>query len=142
MATTLAYYSDLLHTHLFFDIMNLHRIIELLTILVVTLAVSVAGSRDASAWNAPPRKIFGMRRKNINMRSAAPKKSLSSVSVTLEHQEVAPSENLLDAIQDDSSDCSYQNQRIIPASARAAVVAFASAAAIGTTRQALEMILP
>ncbi len=121
--------------------MNLHRIIELLTILV-TLAVSVAGSRDASAWNAPPRKTFGMRRKNINRRSAAPKKSLSSVSVTLEHQEAAPSENLLDAIQDDSSDCSYQNQRIIPASARAAVVAFASAAAIGTTRHALEMILP
>ena len=125
--------------------MNLHRIIELLTILVVTLTVSVAGSRDASAWNAPPRKTFGMRRKNINKRNA-PKKSLSSVSVTLEHQEVAPSENLLDAIQDDSSDGNHQNQRIIPASARAAVVAFASAAAIGTTRHAienaLEMILP
>lgn len=82
-----------------------------------------------------------MRRKNISRRSAVPKKSLSSVSVTVEHQEVAPSENLLDAIQDDSSDCSYQNQRIIPASARAAVVAFASAAAIGTTRQALEILL-
>ena len=116
--------------------MNLHRIIELLTILA-TLAVSVAGSRDASAWNAPPRKTFGMRRKNINR-----KKPLSSVSVTLEHQEVAPSENLLDAIQDDSSDGSHQNQRIIPASARAAIVAFASAAAISTTRHALEMILP
>ncbi len=120
--------------------MNLHRIIELLTILV-TLAVSVGSSRDASAWNAPPRKTFGMRRKNTNRRSAQ-KKSLSTVSVTLEHQEVAPSENLLDAIQDDSPDGSYQNQRIIPASARAAVVAFASAAAISTTRHALEMILP
>ena len=115
--------------------MNLLRaIIELA--LLAALVSSAVGS--GAAWNAPPRKTFGMRRKNINKRSTP--KPLSSVSVALEH--AVPSENLLDVIQDDDSDRSHHNQRILPASARAAVVAFASAAAIGTTRHALEMILP
>ena len=111
--------------------------------LSAALIASAVGSREgpASAYHALPKKAFGIRKNS--QRKSSPQ-SLSAVTVTME-QHAALSENLLDAIhQDDNNSelASHRNQRIIPASARAAAVAFVSAAAIGTTRHALERIIP
>lgn len=134
--------------------MNLSRVIIQLA-LSAALIASAVGSPDgsSSAWNAPPQKAFGTR-KNANKRRRYPQ-SVSSVAVSME-QQAAPSDNLLDAIhpssdnmldaihQDDQNSelGSPHNRRIVPASARAAAVAFVYAAAIGTTRHALERFIP
>ena len=121
--------------------MNTSRVIIQL-VLSAALIASAIGSRGGAspAWHAPPKKAFGVRK---NSRRSSPQ-SLSAVTVdTIQH--ASPSVNLIDAIhQDDekSEQASPHNQGIIPASARAAAVAFVSAAAIGTTRHALERIIP
>jgi hypothetical protein len=121
--------------------MNLSSVIIQIALFAALIA-SAVGSRDgtSSAWHAPPKSAFGIR-KNVN-RTSSPE-SLSAVTVTME-QQAAPSDNLLDAIlQEEKSELeSYRNQRIIPASARAAAVAFVSATAIGTARHALERLIP
>lgn len=123
--------------------MNLSRVIIQLA-LTAALIASAVGSREgnSSAWNAPPQKAFGTR-KNVNKRRRSPQ-SVSSVALNME-QSAAPSDNLLDVIHQDDENSklgSPHNRRIVPASARAAAVAFVYAAAIGTTRHALERFIP
>ena len=122
--------------------MNTSRVI-LQLVLFAALIASAIGSRAgaSSAWHAPPKKAFGIR-KNSSRRSSP--KSISTVTIDT-IQQASASANLMDAISQDDENteqASPRNQRIIPASARAAAVAFVSAAAIGTTRHALERIIP
>eukprot|EP00577_Skeletonema_sp_RCC1716_P025016 CAMPEP_0113374598 /NCGR_PEP_ID=MMETSP0013_2-20120614/1666_1 /TAXON_ID=2843 ORGANISM="Skeletonema costatum, Strain 1716" /NCGR_SAMPLE_ID=MMETSP0013_2 /ASSEMBLY_ACC=CAM_ASM_000158 /LENGTH=123 /DNA_ID=CAMNT_0000256593 /DNA_START=12 /DNA_END=383 /DNA_ORIENTATION=+ /assembly_acc=CAM_ASM_000158 len=122
--------------------MNLSRVFIQLALSAAIIA-SATGSREgtSSAWHSPPKKAFGIRKSSERRSSPQP---LSAVTVNMK-QQAAPSDNLLDSIhQDDENSelASRHNQRIIPASARAAAVAFVSAAAIGTTRHALERIIP
>jgi hypothetical protein len=114
--------------------MNLSTFILKLALLAALL-ISAVGSRPA--WLVPPKKIFG--RKNFNRKLLSPQ-SLSSVAVTMEQNVSVPPSESLDAILD-SELAAHNDQHLIPAAARAAAVAFVSAAAIGSTRHALEMIL-
>ena len=123
--------------------MNLSRVIFQLA-LSAALIASAVGSREgsSSAWHAPPQKAFGTR-KNVNKRRRSPQ-SISAVAVNMK-QQAAPSDDLLDAIHQDDENSklgSPRNRRIVPASARAAAVAFVTAAAICTTRHALERFIP
>jgi hypothetical protein len=120
--------------------MNLARVIKIIALFAALIASAVGSREGTSAWHVPPKEAFGIRKSSHR---SSPQ-SLSAVTITMDQQE-APSDNLLGAIHhdDDESELgSHQNQRIIPATARAAVVAFVSAAAIGTTRHALERFIP
>lgn len=120
--------------------MNLARVIKIIALFAALIASAVGSREGTSAWHVPPKEAFGIRKSSHR---SSPQ-SLSTVTITMDQQE-APSDNLLGAIHhdDDESELgSHQNQRIIPATARAAVVAFVSAAAIGTTRHALERFIP
>ena len=117
--------------------MNLSRVIIQLALSAALIASAVGSCEGtSSAWHAPPQKAFGAR-KNASKRRRSPQ-SVSTVAVNKKQQQ-APSDNLLAAIHQDDEN---SKPRIIPASARAAAVAFVSAAAIGTTRHALERFVP
>lgn len=123
--------------------MNTNRVILQLVLLAALIASAIGSRGETSpAWHAPPKKAFGVRKNSSKRNSPKP---LSTVTVdTIQH--ALPSANLVDTIchqdNENTEEASPRNQRILPASARAAAVAFVSAAAIGTTRHALERILP
>jgi hypothetical protein len=122
-------------------------------ILAVVAAVTVfaqtseaGGSRrKASAWNAnSPRRRFGPSRTDDDRRSRRPS------FVVVAEQQSSPTSEVMDIIHPDESPSSsspaesvvdsYRTRRIVAEGARAAAVAFVSAAAIGGARHAIEMI--
>lgn len=110
---------------------------NLFNLFLAVLAVMALGAPTceaarrpaASAWNPPPRRVFGIRRR------ASPPNKPSFV--------VEP-----EAASDDAfmNDCPPEMEplptkaRVLPSSARAAAVACVSAAAIGGARHAIEAI--
>jgi hypothetical protein len=116
-------------------------------ILVIVAAVAAfartseaGGRRNASAWNANSHRRFGVRRTN------------GRPSFAVVADQSSPSAEVMDIIVQDESPSSsssppaespmdsYHPRRIVADGARAAAVAFVSAAAIGGARHAIEMI--
>lgn len=111
---------------------------------VPLVPTATAGRRNTSAWNAPSRGRFGIRRTNSNNISKA-----GSTSFIVEQS--LPSSLCADGLDD--MDMALQDESLIEESmrnndprwiitegVRAAAVACVSAAAIGGARHALEML--
>ena len=121
--------------------MNHSRIILQIALLTALIAASVGSLGGASpAWNVPPQNAFGFRKSS--RRRTSPK-AAATVTAATKEQVVVPSDNLFDdALIDQDEEDKIRHPRIIPASARAAVVAFVSGAAIGSTRHFFERLTP
>ncbi|KAL3779375.1 hypothetical protein ACHAW5_005982 [Stephanodiscus triporus] len=99
------------------------------------------GRRNASAWNANSHRRFGARRTNGRPSFAvvADQSSPSAEVMDILVQDESPSSSSSSPPAESPMD-SYHPRRIVADGARAAAVAFVSAAAIGGARHAIEMI--
>lgn len=115
---------------------------------VPLIPIATASRRNTSAWNAPSRGRFGIRRTNSNNISKA-----GSTSFIVEPLSSSPSSLCADGLDDMDMALQLQDESLIEESmrnndprwiitegVRAAAVACVSAAAIGGARHALELL--